>query len=57
MSVMQESGPPGRGSDPPVGRCPGGRGVPDHGGVRCGERELSGVLRLAAPLFGAAVCH
>ena len=43
-------GVPSRDSDPlSVGHCPGGRRVPDRGGVRCGEGEPSGVLRLASP--------
>ena len=42
---------PSRGSDPlPVGHCPGGRGVPDGGGVRCCGGQSPRLLRLAAPL-------
>ena len=38
---------PSRDSDPlPVGRCPEGRRVPDGGGVRRGEGEPPGLLRL-----------
>ena len=42
---------PSRDSAPlPVGHCPGGRGVPDGGGVRCCGGQPPRLLRLAAPL-------
>ena len=47
-----------RGSDPlPVGRCPGGRGVPDQRGARCRWGGPPRLLRLAQQIGRRAEWH